>query len=96
MNTRELIRKGFYAGIGVLSLTREKAWVLADALVKRGETRYDEVEALVGRWVNRGEQEREALRKRVRGEIERALSAGDFATKEDIAALSKKVEALAQ
>ena len=40
-----MIRKGFYAGIGVLSLTRGKAWVLADDLVKRGEARHDEVEA---------------------------------------------------
>jgi polyhydroxyalkanoate synthesis regulator phasin len=96
MNTRELIEKGFYAGIGVLSLTKEKARALADDLVKRGEARQDEVEELVDRWAKRGEEERETLRKLVKDETERALSAVSVATKADIAALNKKIETLTE
>jgi polyhydroxyalkanoate synthesis regulator phasin len=96
MNTRELIEKGFYAGIGVLSLTKEKARALADDLVKRGEARQDEVEELVDRWAKRGEEERETLRKLVKDETERALGAANLATKADITALNKKIETLTQ
>ncbi|PKO24022.1 MAG: hypothetical protein CVU38_01000 [Chloroflexi bacterium HGW-Chloroflexi-1] len=96
MKTRKLLEKGFYAGVGVLSLTREKARALVDDLVKRGEARHDAAEELVDRWVKRGEEERAALHKLVEDEIERALGAVDLATKEDIAALSKQIETLAQ
>lgn len=96
MNRRKLIEKALYAGIGVLSLTKEKARALADDLVKRGEARQDEVEELVDCWAKRGEEERKTLRNLVKDETERALSAVNVATKADIAALDKKIEALTE
>ena len=96
MNMRELVEKTMLAGIGALSLTRERARALVDDLVERGEARHEAAEKLVDRWVKRGEEEREALHKLVKDEIERALGAVNLATKEDIAALSKQMETLAQ
>ena len=96
MDMRELMERGFLAGIGALSLTREKVQALVDDLVKRGEIRRDEAKGLADRLVKRGEEEREVLRKLVRDEAERVLGAVSLATKEDIAALSKKIETLAK
>jgi polyhydroxyalkanoate synthesis regulator phasin len=96
MHARELLGKGFYAGAGAVLLTQEKLLELADDLVKRGKARHGKVEARVDRWVKRGEEEHEALRKRVKGEIEHTLDATNLATKEDISALSDKIETLAE
>ncbi len=94
MNTRELVEKGFYAGIGMLSLTREKAKAVVDDLVKRGEVRRDEAQDLVDRLTARGEEERQALHKVVKEETERVLSGLNLASSKDIDTLGKRIEAL--
>ncbi len=96
MHARELLRKGLYAGAGAVLLTQDKLLELADDLVKRGEARHGKVEARIDRWVKRGEEGHEALRKRVKGELEHTLNATNLATKEDISALSDKIETLAE
>ena len=92
MDTRELIERVFLAGMGAFSLTREKVQALVDDLVNRGGIERDDAKGLADRLVKRGEEEREVLRKLVRDEARHVLGTMDLATKEDIAALSKRIE----
>lgn len=96
MSIRELFEKSFLLGLGTLALTRETAQRIVDDLVKKGQAQREEAEEFVERLVKRGEEERNALRKLVRDEIKQALSGLHLATKKDVDALSKKIDALTE
>ncbi|MFT3891525.1 MAG: hypothetical protein QM730_07835 [Anaerolineales bacterium] len=85
-----LLEKGFLAGIGLLSMTREKAEKLIDELSHEGELQKGEVKQWVDKLSDRGEEERQALRKLIRDELKKALDDMGVATKEDIQKLLEK------
>ena len=67
-----LLEKGFLAGIGLLSMTREKAQKLIDELSHEGEVQKNEVKQWVDQLSDRGEEERLALRKLIRDELKKS------------------------
>ena len=85
-----LLEKGFLAGIGLLSMTREKAQKVIDELSHEGEVQKNEVTKWVDQLADRGEEERQALRKLIRDEVKQALDEMGLATKEDIQKLVEK------
>jgi polyhydroxyalkanoate synthesis regulator phasin len=88
MNT--LLNKGFLAGIGLLSMTREKAQKLVDELSQQGELQANEAKGWADQLVQRGEEERQTVRKLVRQEVKKALSEMGMATKEDVQKVAAK------
>ncbi len=96
MHARKVLRAGFLAGVGAALHTKEMLWGLTGDLIKQGEARHGEVEASVARWVQRGEQEHEAVRERVKDKLDHTFFAANLATKEDITALSERIERLAE
>jgi polyhydroxyalkanoate synthesis regulator phasin len=88
MNT--LLNKGFLAGIGLLSMTREKAQKIVDELSQRGELQANEAKGWADQLVQRGEEERQTVRKLVRQEVKKALSEMGMATKEDVQKVAAK------
>ncbi len=87
---KSLLEKGFLAGIGLLSMTREKAQQVIDELTQEGEVQKNEVKEWVDQLSSRGEEERQALRKLVRDELKKVLDEMGLATKEDIQKLLEK------
>jgi polyhydroxyalkanoate synthesis regulator phasin len=85
-----LLEKGFLAGIGLLSMTREKAQKLIDELSHEGDVQKSEVKQWVDQLSDRGEEERSALRKVIRDELKKVLDEMGIATKEDIQKLLEK------
>lgn len=85
-----LLEKGFLAGIGLLSMTREKAQTIFDELSHEGELQKNEVKQWVDQLSDRGEEERQALRKLIRDEMKKVLDDLGLATKEDIQKLLEK------
>ena len=85
-----LFEKGFLAGIGLLSMTREKAQKIVDELSHEGELQKTEVKQWVDQLSDRGEQERQALRTMIRDEMKKVLDDMGLATKEDIQKLIDK------
>ena len=85
-----LLEKGFLAGIGLLSMTREKAQNIFDELSHEGEVQKNEVKQWVDQLSDRGEEERQALRKLIRDEMKKVLDDLGLATKEDIQKLLEK------
>jgi polyhydroxyalkanoate synthesis regulator phasin len=66
-----LIEKSLLAGLGALTLTRDKVKQFVDKLVEEGEVKPEEAPGVVDRLVSRGEAEREELRKLVRDELDK-------------------------
>jgi polyhydroxyalkanoate synthesis regulator phasin len=87
---KSLLEKGFLAGIGLLSMTREKAEKVMDELSHEGELQKSEVKQWVDKLSDRGEEERNALRKLIRDEMKKVLDEIGLVTKEDIEKLLEK------
>lgn len=87
---KTLLEKGFLAGIGLLSMTREKAQKVIEELSQEGELQKNEVKEWVDQLSDRGEEERQALRKLIRDEMKKVIGEMGLATKEDIEKLLDK------
>ena len=90
------IKRGFLAGIGLLSMTREKAHKIVDELVKKGEIHRDEIESLIEDIVQRGEEERQAVRNLVQEEVTHSIEEMGLATRNDIQELKDEIRKLAK
>ncbi|MBE9508955.1 MAG: hypothetical protein IMY86_13015 [Chloroflexi bacterium] len=86
-----LIEKSLLAGLGALTLTRDKVKQFVDKLVEEGEVKPEEAPGVVDRLVSRGEAEREELRKLVRDELDKTRF---VASRKDVEALSQKIDEL--
>jgi polyhydroxyalkanoate synthesis regulator phasin len=87
---KTLLEKSFLAGIGLLSMTREKAQQIVEDLTHEGELQKNEVKQWVDQLSDRGEEERQALRKLIRDEMKKVMDEMGLATKEDIQKLLDK------
>lgn len=89
-----LIEKSMLAGLGLLTLTRDKVRQFVDKLVEEGDVKAEEAPGVVDKLVARGEEEREELRKMVRQELDKARTSIPLASRKDIEDLSKKIDGL--
>jgi polyhydroxyalkanoate synthesis regulator phasin len=85
------IEKSLLAGMGVLTLTRDKVTQFVDKLVEAGEVKPEEAPGIVDKLVTRGETEREELRKLVHQELDRVIPV----SRQDLDELNRKVDELA-
>jgi polyhydroxyalkanoate synthesis regulator phasin len=90
-----LLEKSLLLGLGVLTLTRDKAVEVVNNLVEEGEVKKHEAPNVVDKLVARGEEERETLRKLVREEIDKFNLSMPLATRKDVEELSRKLDELA-
>jgi polyhydroxyalkanoate synthesis regulator phasin len=86
--------RSFLAGIGLLSMTRDKAQEIVDELTRRGEVKRDEAKDWAEQLVQRGEEERQSLRKLIREEVKRVLDEMGLATKQDLQNLAARIDTL--
>jgi polyhydroxyalkanoate synthesis regulator phasin len=90
---RVLFERSFLAGIGLLSMTHEKAQKIVDELTQRGEIQKEDVKDSVERLVQRGEEERQSLRMLIRDEVKSVLEEVDLATKQDFRDMTDRIDA---
>ncbi len=93
---KEQLERSLLMGIGLLSLTREKAQTIVEELVKQGEVARSEVKDVTNKLLERGEEERQALSKVVRKEVDGALTEMRIATQSDVEAIKKQLIDLEQ
>ena len=84
------LEKSLLAGIGLLSMTREKAQKIVNDLNLQGGLEKDQGEKWVDQLTHRGEEERQAFRKIIRDEVKTVLDDLGVATKEDLQKLAAK------
>ncbi|MGC9522480.1 MAG: phasin family protein, partial [Anaerolineae bacterium] len=89
-----LVERSLLAGLGVLTLTRERVVRFVDRLVEEGEVSREEAPSLVERLVERGQAKREELHKLVRDELEKSRASMP-ASRRDVEELHQKIDDLA-
>lgn len=88
------IKRSLLAGIGLLSLTEEKAREFVDDLVERGKVRREDAEAQVDHLAKRGEEERQAIQKIIHDEVSKVMDKTVLVTRKDFQELTKSVRDL--
>ena len=87
----ELVKKGIYTGIGLMSLTKDKVEEVAQEFVEKGKMSKQEGEKFVGDLLKRSEESKQDLKKQVEKSVNSLVGKMDLATKSDVAALRKEL-----
>jgi polyhydroxyalkanoate synthesis regulator phasin len=90
----DTVRKVLLAGLGTLELTEEKLESVMRDLITRGELTEQEARALADQWKQRLAARREELQHQTRESVQHAIRGFNVATRQELEALSKRVEAL--
>jgi len=90
----KLGRKMFLAGLGMLSLTKERANEIAQELIKKGELSQSESKDFVIDLLDKAEKEKDKLIEKIKPEIEKSLEKMNLMSKKDIDKLTEKINKL--
>jgi len=91
-----MIKKAMYLGLGIFSVTREKAEKMMNELVEKGEMSRDEAKQTIDDLLARGEEERKSLRNMIKEEIEDWHKEFPLVTRSEFESLKAKLEELQQ
>lgn len=93
MAQNPLIKRYLDAGMAFTQMTQARAEAIVKDLVKAGEVQAQKTEEMVNQIVERSKKNTEKLLELVRKEVRDQVSSLGLATKDDIAALEKKIAA---
>ena len=90
----DALKKAMLLGLGVISLTKEKAEEAVDDLIKRGEGEVSREERfkMVDRLLKAAEKQEEELTGRISETVQKAITKIGLATKKDLEDISKRLE----
>lgn len=89
-----IINKAFLAGLGAISLGRDKAGDLVDDLVKRGELSHEEGRGVLSELLESVEKRQAELGEFIQKEVRQILKSLDIPTREEINKLKGEIEYL--
>ncbi len=89
-----LIKKTILTGLGIASLTKEKAEKLVKDLIKEGEVSEGEGSKFVKELLDRVENNKKALEKQTEKIVHNVLKTLNIPSRKDIVGLNNKVEKL--
>ncbi len=90
----ENLDKLMLAGLGALSMTREKAEKIFNEYVKAGKAAKNSQEGFVKDLVDSAEKAKGELERLVAEQVRKALAKLDLPTREDLTRLERKIDAL--
>ena len=88
----DLIRRAVLLGIGVISLTKEKAEEMVDDLIKRGEVASGERFKTVNTLLKEAEKQEKELERRITGTVQKVVADLGLPTKKDLEEISKTLK----
>ncbi len=91
-----IINKAILAGLGALSLTREKVEEVVDDLVKRGEISLDEKPGVLTDLVKAAEKRQDEARVFIQKEVQKVLKVLDIPTRQEMNTLREQIENLSK
>jgi len=92
----ETLDRLMLAGLGAWNMTKEKAESIFDEYVRRGEVERNSRDSFVRDLVDSAERTRIDLRNFVERQVRQSVDRMNLATKDDIARLEAKIDALMQ
>ncbi len=87
--------KLLYAGLGAISMTRQRAEEIFEDLVARGEAEKEHRSKFVQDLVDTAEKTRGDVKEFVAEQVQKAVAGMNLPTREDLARLEKKLDELA-
>jgi poly(hydroxyalkanoate) granule-associated protein len=90
----DLLKKTVLAGIGAVSLTKDKAKELADELVERGEMDESDEAEFIKELMDKSEKKKEELEGTIEEKVNETFEKMDIASKSDVEELKDKVQQL--
>ena len=94
MTISDIINKAFLAGLGAISLSRDKVEGFIDDLVKRGELSQEEKRGMLSELLESVEKRQTELGDFIRKEIRKILESLDMPSREEINKLKEEIERL--
>jgi len=89
---KDIINKAFLAGLGAISLTREKLESFIEELVKQGEISRGDKPGIISNLYKEMEKRRDDLKAFIRKEVKKILKGLDIPTREEVDALKEEME----
>lgn len=89
-----IFKKTLLFGVGLLTLTREKAEKVVHDMVDRGEVGAEEAKTFVNELMEKGEQEKAAVQETIKKEVEDLRKKFGLVTRADLEALEERIRAL--
>ncbi len=90
----DIVKKTLLLGLGVASLTKEKAEKIVDELVKHGEVASKDRPKVINELLQRSEEEKKKFVSKVRETVKTVVNEMGLPGKEDIDELKKKINEL--
>ncbi len=90
----ELIRKMGLFGIGVISLTQEKAEEFTQEMIKKGEISREEGKKFVKEVLSEQEKQLKDLEEKINNKVKESMEKSGVVMKSDLEALERKIDKL--
>ncbi|BCJ85172.1 phasin family protein [Effusibacillus dendaii] len=87
----DFIRKGLALGIGLAVTSKEQVEKFVDELVKKGELTQAESKDMVNQMIQRGEEEKNELKRILKEQMKQIMDELNLATKDDIRRLEQRI-----
>lgn len=89
-----MLKEILYAGLGLVTITREKAEELVSELVKRGELSSEEGKDALNNIANRMQDEKDKLKQRIQDQVENIISSMNLVRRSELDVVIKRLEEL--
>ncbi len=90
----DLFKKSVLMGLGVITITKEKAEQIVDELVKKGELAKDERSIAIQDLLKKAGEQEQILVDKVNTEVNKAIKKLGIPTNKDLERLEKKIDEL--
>ena len=90
----ELLRKGFFIGLGALALTKESAEKFVDELLKKGGSAKDNKDELVNNLLEKAKEIEVEIDRRVKEQVEKTLKNLGIPTEAEMKKINRKIKDL--
>ena len=90
----ELLKKGFFIGLGALALTKESAEKFVDELLKKGGSAKDNKDELVNNLLEKAKEIEVEIDRRVKAQVEKTLKNLGIPTEEEMKKINRKIKDL--
>lgn len=88
---KNMIKKGLSLGLGLAVTSKEKAEIIVDELVKKGELNREESKEFIDQLLQKSEETQKELDKIINKNMKELLGELNLATKEDIQRLEQRI-----
>ncbi|MFH1674866.1 MAG: hypothetical protein ABIF87_15800 [Pseudomonadota bacterium] len=90
----DLLKKGFWMGLGAAAIAKESVESVTRSLVRKGKLTAGEADKMTKELLEEAREDLESIQNKGKKEIEKVLSEFQSVSKEEFEALKERVEAL--